>query len=96
VDLDALRNLTQLEFEALAPDGRLYMDWKDQQHTRRYRALWVTPIYRGPEASRRVGGVLSIDVIDEENAAEKLERAAIDNPRLDPIMAFCHAVLPRH
>lgn len=93
-DLDPLSHLTDPAFSELPPRERFGMTWQEYQQTREYRAIWVTPIFKGPAGNRTFGGCLSVDVTNHAQAAGELDRATQSRKHeLDDILAFCNSIL---
>jgi hypothetical protein len=86
---------SKAEFEALSEEDRLGMRWSDYAQTRDFMAVWATPIFRGPEAKRRFGGCLSVDVVAHPHAAKLLDQLTREKKiELDDILSVCHTVQP--
>lgn len=82
-------------FEALSEEDRLGMQWEDYAKTRDFTAIWTAPIFRGPEAKKRFGGCVSVDVCEQPNAAKLLDQVSRqEKVALEEILAVCHTVLP--
>jgi hypothetical protein len=94
-DLEPLHALgpNEQQFCELGRDERIGLCWQDYQRTKEYRAIWVRPILKGPQANRKVAGCVSVDVVDYDSAAEKLENTMTTNRDLLPVWAFCDSVL---
>lgn len=94
-DAEALGGLTEHQFLVLDPEDRFQMTWQEFQHTREYMAIWVSPIFKGPAGNRKVGGCLSVDIVEQEMAAALLDAATRAKKRdLADVLAVCNDVLP--
>jgi hypothetical protein len=87
---------TAAHFQELSDENRLGLSWEEFQRTRRYTAVWASPLFRNSDFDDRVIGVISVDiqasgVFNEVAAATK----TTPGPELDAILAACETALSR-
>jgi hypothetical protein len=92
-DLEVFDGLSEQEFCDLPRATRLGLSWTDFKKSDHYRAIWVTPIYKGPDRSRKLGGCMSVEVVRQNGAAQKLLMATDNNVEIGRVLAVCDGVL---
>jgi hypothetical protein len=72
--LQAKAPTNQAFCDELSTYERMGLTWSEFENTKHYSAAWVRPILRGGPGSNKVIGCLSVDIVEEHGAGEKLER----------------------
>jgi len=70
---------TEAEFVQLGDDDRLGLSWEEFQRTRRYKAVWASPLFRKSDYDDRVVGVISVD-IQASGVFDEVVSATTENP----------------
>lgn len=94
--LDGLqrRARTEQEWLQLPDEKRLGLEWAEFQATRRYKAVYATPLFeRQPRgAEPEVLGILAIDVL-RPSQYRTLKNATSDSPAFESVTGVCEGAL---